>query len=403
MRVLAIETSCDETAVAILEDRDGQINVLSNIVYSQMDLHAKYGGVYPEVASREHVAKILPVIKEAIIAASGKNLPPKTHDPKPEIDFIRNEIDLISVTAGPGLIGSLLVGVNAAKTLAYSFDKPILGINHHEGHIAAAWLSPADGNLKSPAHNASQSDPGGQISNLKQPSNDENPKPNTQHPVPALPALALVVSGGHTQLVKIDRPGSFERIGRTRDDAAGEAFDKVARLIDLPYPGGPAISKLATTYNPTPTTHNLSLPRPMLDSGDLDFSFSGLKTAVATLVAKQDKITDEFKAALAHEFQEAVVDVLVQKTMRAVEIHQPKSLILAGGVATNRRLRQALVEAQNLSPITYNLDIPPVEYCTDNAAMIGAAAILRARNDETGAWAQIVANDRLTLSEVSRS
>ena len=364
MKVLAVETSCDETAAAVLERTDdGLIRILSNIVYSQMNLHQVYGGVYPELASREHVAKILPVIEEALrtaaeLESTTQHLPPKT--------YLQDKIDLIAVTAGPGLIGSLLVGANAVKTIAYALDKPVLPIHHHEGHIAAAWIQAAE----------------------------------TKHPTPKLPALALVVSGGHTQLVLIRSIGQFEIIGKTRDDAAGEAFDKVARLIGLPYPGGPAISKLATTYHPTPITQHLSLPRPMIDSDDLDFSFSGLKTAVATLIAKQDQVTDEFKTALAYEFQEAVVDVLVHKTERAIAKYQPKSLILAGGVAANARLREALAEAYHLSPITYNLFVPPFEYCTDNAAMIGAAALLRGSQQQTGSWRDIHANDRLTLSEI---
>lgn len=364
MKVLAIETSCDETAAAVLERTDGadSIRLLANVVYSQMDLHQAYGGVYPELASREHVAKILPVIEEALKKTIAPS--PDTQHLSPKLDlakYLKDEIDLIAVTAGPGLIGSLLVGVNAAKTLAYALDKPIMPIHHHEGHIAAAWIQAT---------------------------------PDTQHLTPKLPALALVVSGGHTQLVLVRQAGQFEIIGKTRDDAAGEAFDKVARLLGLGYPGGPAIATLANTYHPTPTAQHLHLPRPMIDSLDLDFSFSGIKTAVAQLIAAQTELTDIIRAEIAHEFQEAVVEVLIHKTKRALEMHQPRSLILAGGVAANTRLRE---EFTSLGHDQLSVHIPPFAYCTDNAAMIGAAALLRSHNNQTDTWQQIHANDRLQL------
>lgn len=296
MRILGIETSCDETAAAIVEDG---VKIISNVVASSQAMHAKFGGIIPEQAAREQVKSIIPVINEAITAYP---------------DF-----DAIGVTIGPGLIGSLLVGVETAKALAYTWNKPLIPVNHLVGHIYANWLI------------------------------DEK-KP------PKLPALVLLVSGGHSELIYMKDHGVFELIGSTRDDAAGECFDKCARILNLGYPGGPAIERAATKPSQTP------LPRPLIYEKNFDFSFSGLKTAV--LHRK-----DEDPGQIAYELQEAITDVLVKKTLKAAESLKVDSILIAGGVAANQRLREKM-----------NLDlIPPVSLCTDNAAYIASAAFFNNR------------------------
>lgn len=372
-RILAIETSCDETAVAIVEgsDHTEPVRILSNAVYSQIDLHKEYGGIYPEAASREHVAKILHVLELSI---------PHTPRPTPQSNsasqlrrFIEEKIDAFAVTIGPGLIGSLLVGVTAAKSLAYAFQKPLIPVNHLAGHIAAAWLHSEAEKIFTYKHvNMSR--------------------------VPVFPVLALVVSGGHTQLVWMESPSNYQILGKTRDDAAGEAFDKVARVLGLGYPGGPAVAATAKHINMFKFLHvNISpLPRPMLDSDDFAFSFSGLKTAVARLVAKTPKLTKRFKTGLAYEFQEAVTDVLVTKTKRAAQRYQPRSIIMTGGVAANQRLREKFRDA--FPPD--QLFIPPPALCTDNAAMLGAAAMLSQHEKSGSELFSIDAQDRLPLGSM---
>lgn len=306
MRVLAIESSCDETAAAVIED--GRVP-RSSVVASQVDLHAKYGGVVPEVASRHHLRKIVPVISEAL-ADAGCTL---------------DEIDAVAGTRGPGLAGSLLVGYNAAKAIAFGRELPFIGINHLEGHIYANWL--------------------------------------VEGPEPEFPALCLVVSGGHTDLVLMRSHGQYERLGGTRDDAAGEAFDKVGRLLGLPFPGGPHVAKAALEGGPG----KLQLPRAWMH-GTFDFSFSGLKTAVLHVVRDGQYSVPE----IAWEFQEAVVDVLAGKTTRLAREMGAKNVLVAGGVAANTRLRE---ELQRRCPVPVR--IPPPKFCTDNAAMIGAVAGFR--------------------------
>jgi N6-L-threonylcarbamoyladenine synthase len=331
IRILGIETSCDETAAAVIENgRD----ILSNVIASQADLHARYGGVFPEVASRQHVLSIYPIVEQALQQAH----------------LTLEDIDAIAVTRGPGLPGSLVVGINAAKGLALgSGSKPLLGINHLEGHLYAAWLS------------------GGEI---------------PARPIPSFPLLALIVSGGHTELILMSDHLTYQRLGATRDDAAGEAFDKVARLLGLGYPGGPAIQNAAEDGNPLA----FDFPRAWLEDS-WDFSFSGLKTAVLRSVESQrlkiptgmqvespalSGLHPKTVADMAASFQTAVVDVLVSKTMQAVKKFNAQSLVIAGGVSANKNLRQSF-EMRATMP----LYIPPLSLCTDNAAMIAAAGHYR--------------------------
>ncbi|MEO9255665.1 MAG: tRNA (adenosine(37)-N6)-threonylcarbamoyltransferase complex transferase subunit TsaD [Tepidiformaceae bacterium] len=303
MNVLAIESSCDETAAAVVVD--GRV-VRSSVVASQIELHAKYGGIVPEVASRQHLLNIIPVVREAL----------------EEAGCTLDDIDAVAGTRGPGLAGSLLVGYNAAKAIAFGRDLPFLGTNHLEGHIYANWL--------------------------------------TEGPEPRFPALALVVSGGHTDLVFMRGHGHYERLGGTRDDAAGEAFDKVGRLLGLPFPGGPHVAKAALDGGKS----KLELPRAWMQ-GTFDFSFSGIKTAVLHVV-RADKYA---MPDIAWEFQEAVVDVLAGKTSRLARELGAVEVLVAGGVAANTRLRE---ELHRRCPVPVR--IPAPKYCTDNAAMIGAAA-----------------------------
>jgi N6-L-threonylcarbamoyladenine synthase len=311
MRILAFETSCDETAVAVVEDG---LRILSNIVASQIDVHRRYGGIVPEVASRQHVLSIVPVYQEAL-NGSGLSL---------------DEIDRVAVTHGPGLAGSLLVGVNFAKALAAARGLPLFGVNHIEAHVYANWLA------------------------FPAPREDES----------RFPALCLIVSGGHTELQLMRAHGDYRLLGRTRDDAAGEAFDKAARLLDLGYPGGPVIEKAALR-----ATDRLPLPRAWL-KGTYDFSFSGVKTALWHLVNREGLLNHPNLAAnAAASFQDAVVDVLVAKTLKAAEYFGARCILLSGGVAANSSLRDRL---SHDSPV--DVFIPPRSLCTDNAAMVAACS-----------------------------
>jgi len=332
MIILSLETSCDETACAILEEKNGVFSVLANIVSSQIALHATWGGVVPNLAAREHLKNIMPVIDEALKKAR----------------LTSKDIDLIAVTNGPGLIPALLIGVETAKTLSYLWKKPLIGIHHIEGHIYANFI----GEVKS------------QKSKVK--SNTIN-----------FPVLCLVVSGGHTQLVLMKKHLSYEIIGETQDDAVGEAFDKIARILGLGYPGGPAVAKEAMKIK----KYNLEtpLPRPMIKSDNFNFSFSGLKTAVLYLVKKNEKLlkSKAFVSAVCQEFQQAVCDVLILKTMRAAKKYNPETIMLAGGVSANSELRRQLGEAikKDLPDTAYC--IPETKYSIDNAAMIAIAASFR--------------------------
>jgi len=311
MKILGIETSCDETAAAVVEDG---VKILSSEISSQVELHARYGGIVPEVASRQHILSIIPVISKAMNEA--------------HIGW--HGLDGIAVTNGPGLAGSLLVGTSVAKAIATVKELPLAGINHLEAHIYANWLSSQE---------------------------------------PAFPLLCLIVSGGHSDLVLMRDHGDYTILGRTRDDAAGEAFDKAARILGLGYPGGPAIDREAVKG-----TASINLPRALL-KGTCDFSFSGLKTALFRLV-ENDKINNTADAAAS--FQQAIVDVLVSKTIAAARQHRVKQILLSGGVAANRGLRHRLVKD---SPIP--VLIPEPILCTDNAAMVAACGYFRFQADKT--------------------
>jgi N6-L-threonylcarbamoyladenine synthase len=315
-RILAIETSCDETACAILENGRA---LLSSTVASQMDIHARYGGVFPEVASRQHVLSIIPVVEQTL---DQSNLSLK-------------DIDAIAVTRGPGLAGSLVVGMNMAKGLALGTNLPIIGVNHLEGHIYSSWV-----------YNAGETAPA----------------------EPQFPLMALLVSGGHTELNLMTDHLTYKRLGSTLDDAAGEAFDKVARLLGLSYPGGPSVQRAAETGAPT----RFKFPRARLDN-PYDFSFSGLKTAVLYEVnALKKKQTALPVEDLAASFQAAVVDVLFNKTIQAARDHDAIEILVAGGVSANRALRQAFQSQDE-----FKVHIPAFSLCTDNAAMIAAAGYYR--------------------------
>ncbi|MDP3888813.1 MAG: tRNA (adenosine(37)-N6)-threonylcarbamoyltransferase complex transferase subunit TsaD [bacterium] len=371
MIILGIETSCDETAVAVVEDGK---KILSNVVATSLAKHAQTGGIIPEVAAREQVKCIIPVIKEALKQSlcpgghSGEGLAARKSSLAPNRSPLSPEIDAIAITVGPGLIGSLLVGVETAKTLSYLWNKPIIPVNHLQGHIYANWLS-------SPPYLIPDSEP-------------------TTHPHPQFPALALVVSGGHTELVLMKDHGKIEWLGGTRDDAAGECFDKCARLLGLGYPGGPAISAEAGKGEGRSGKGEVKLPRPMMKEDNFDFSFSGLKTAVLREVEKLDIAHNpKLIPTLAHEIQEAITDVLVAKTMRAAEKYKVKSILLAGGVAANSCLREKLHSPLLTSHFTH---IPPPSLCTDNAAYIASCAFF---NNHPKSWQEIRALPGLEITD----
>ena len=329
MKILAIETSCDETACAIVEDAR---RVLANVIASQIEIHSQYGGVVPEVAAREHTIKIIPVIQEALEQAK----------------LSLTQIDALAVTQGPGLITTLLIGTNTANALALLNDKPIIPVHHILGHCYSNWLEREE---------------------------------KTQFPI-----MILTVSGGHNELILMRGHGDFEIIGETLDDAAGEAFDKIARLLELGYPGGPAISRIAEKGNPTA----YDFPRALNQKKNYDFSFSGLKTAVSKEV--RDGMSEAEKADIAASFQAAVVQSLGDKLLRAAALHEVKEIHLAGGVSANSALRNYIQERTDL-PFRYPKKI---EYCTDNAAMIGAAAYFLPKEKE---WQNIIPKANLVLEQ----
>ncbi|KPL70073.1 tRNA threonylcarbamoyladenosine biosynthesis protein Gcp [Ornatilinea apprima] len=316
-RILGIESSCDETSAAVIANGREPLSI---VTATQIEMHAQFGGVFPEVASRQHIKTVYGVIEQALQQAH----------------MSLSDVDAIAVTLGPGLAGSLVVGVNAAKGLAVASGLPLVGVNHLEGHIYSAWLRP--------------------------------PEMADLPPAPQFPLLALLVSGGHTELNLITNHLEYQRLGGTLDDAAGEAFDKVARLLGLPYPGGPSIQEAAKNGNP----RTFQFPRSMLE-GTWNFSFSGLKTAVLRAVQNFKNDPENLPVNdLAASFQTAVVDVLVSKTLAAAKAYGAKEILLAGGVSANAALREGF---RKHSPIKVN--IPDLSYCTDNAAMIAAAGYFR--------------------------
>lgn len=322
MKVLGIESSCDETGVAIYDSERG---LLSHTLYSQISLHAEYGGVVPELASRDHVRKTIPLIEEAL----------------KEAQLERSEIDAVAYTTGPGLVGALLVGAGIGRSLAWSLGVPAVAIHHMEGHLLAPML---------------------------------------ESPAPAFPFIALLVSGGHTQLVEVRNVGDYHLLGDTLDDAAGEAFDKTAKLLGLPYPGGPELAKLAVQGDPT----RFKFPRPMTDRPGLDFSFSGLKTFARNTLQREQKLNpaspEQLKADISRAFEDAVVDTLVIKCRRAIRETETKRLVLAGGVSANQHLRKRINElmVKEEGEAFY----PRTEFCTDNGAMIAYAGWLRLKAGE---------------------
>ena len=320
MKVLGIESSCDETGIAVYDTQSGQI---WQRLYSQIERHREYGGVVPELASRDHIVKAAPMLADIIEDVGGFD-----------------SIDGIAYTRGPGLIGALMVGANLARGLAWAIDKPVLGVHHMEGHLLAPML-------------------GGDS--------------------PELPFVALLVSGGHTLLVEVRELGNYRILGESLDDAVGEAFDKTAKLLGLPYPGGPELAALADSV----ATSSFDFPRPMTNRPGLDFSFSGLKTAALTIVRKNQPLNDELTAEIAHAFQQAVVDTLCIKCARALEQTGYRNLVVAGGVGANRLLRSEL--QRRVQKHGGRVYFPALEYCTDNGAMIayaGALRLLQGESDE---------------------
>lgn len=336
MRILGIETSCDETGIAIY---DGEHGLLAHTIYSQIDLHAQFGGVVPELASRDHIRKILPLLNEVLVKA----------------ELTKQDINGIAYCSGPGLIGALLVGAAVGRTLGWALNVPTIGVHHLEAHLLAVML--------------------------------EDDKPE-------FPFVALLVSGGHTMLVKVEGVGQYEILGESLDDAAGEAFDKTAKLLGLPYPGGPALAKLAEQGD----VNRFSFPRPMTDRPGLDFSFSGLKTCAITTWNDSDK-TEKTRADIAAGFQEAVVDTLLIKCKRALQSCHFNKLVIAGGVGANQQLRQKLKTM--MSKINGFVYYPKPIFCTDNGAMIAYAGFQRLKNGQSDDLA-IRTTARWPLDELSK-
>ena len=419
MIILSIETSCDETAAAIVKFSKNKTEVLANIVSSQVKTHSKFGGVVPALAARMHLKNMIPVLNRAFKQAekhtpsasqpplsrgefiSSASQPPLSRGEYPSasqptllkrgIHFNKNKIDYIAVTRGPGLIPALMVGVSAAKTLAYSLDKPLVGVNHLEGHIYANWLKPVGVNPKS------------KITNSKQIQNSKFKIQNSMLWEPEFPVLCLIVSGGHTQLVLMKKNLNYKIIGETLDDAVGEAFDKVAKLLSLSYPGGPMIEKMAKKGD----KNKFNFPRPMMYSKDYNFSFSGLKTAVLYEVrdfcdcrdeALPRLYDDKYKADIAASFQEAVIDVLISKTIKAAKEYKVKNIILGGGVSANKELQRQLKKNINKELPNTKYQILNTKLTADNALMIAIAAYYNIINDRNiKSWKNVKADANLRL------
>ncbi len=417
MTILGLESSCDETAAALVKKEGNSTTLLANTVASSLTLHAATGGIIPEVAAREQLKCIVPVTRQAFREGLGWDIEKEKTAPP---------IDAIAVTIGPGLIGSLLVGVETARTLSYVWGKPLIPVNHLSGHIFANWIDTAGLSLLAkrddllPRHPRENEDLDSHFR--------ENDNSEPRNDIIKFPVLALVVSGGHTDLVLMENYDELTVIGGTRDDAAGEAFDKIGRLLGLPYPAGPTISKLAEKGDPKA----FKLPRPMIGTDDFDFSFSGLKTAVLNLIKKngwefnnvilgtsgtrtpespnvkrswtpiesgwtsQDDNNKQLLYNLSASVQHAIVDVLVKKTLNAAKKYKAKSILLGGGVAANESLRSSLQQMTNDQLPTTKLFAPAKSLCTDNAAMIAAAACL---NFRPVPWEDITADPELYFNQ----
>jgi len=383
MRILAIETSCDETGISIIEANgsfgpDFSYSLLGNSLLSQVETHAPYGGVFPNLARREHEKNLVPLfaqaLEEAKLSASGTtpldgldDTLTREQELLPQLkEFLAShakpDIDCIAVTHGPGLEPALWVGVNFARALAHAWQLPLVPVNHMEGHIILSAMAE------------------GRFAPFK------------------FPLLSLLVSGGHTELVLSREPMRYELVGQTRDDAVGEAFDKVARLMDLPYPGGPEIAKLADVAREKQLPSTVQLPRPMMDSKDYDFSFSGIKTAVRRVVEAHQPLSDSLKMEIAREFEDAVTDVLVAKTIRAVEEHGAHAVLIGGGVSANQYLRERMQEGIKEYGLDAKLLIPPRALSTDNALMIALAGYFRAQAGQFADISTLRANGNLRLS-----
>lgn len=373
MIILGIETSCDETAASVIEVKNDKVKVLSNVISSQIEIHKKYGGVVPEVAAREHVLNILPVVNEALVEA-------EVNPPNPlyqggarySAPLTRGGrgVDAIAVAVGPGLVTSLIVGVETAKTLAYAWQIPTIAVNHIEGHIYSNFI--ADQNIK-------------------------------------FPALILTVSGGHTNIVLMKGHGKLQVIGETLDDAAGEAFDKAAQLMNLGYPGGPVISQWSEKFKTQSTEHKnqtkhkaqntkqITLPRPIIQKPGFDFSFSGLKTALLYELQKDKKWRKRIPE-YCHEFQQAIVDVLIFKTIKAAEKYKIRSVLLSGGVSANKELRSQLETAVKTKLNKAGFYMPELKYTTDNATMIATAGYYKAKRKKFTPWQKLKVDSNLELT-----
>ncbi len=399
MIILAVETSCDDTCISILniknqksKIRDSKFEILSNIISSQVKIHQKYGGVYPFLAKREHQRNLASVLKQSLLEAKLLKSKIKHQISKTQIkiqklkeilkreevlyqqleEFLKNyqkpKIDAIAITIGPGLEPCLWVGVNFAKALSYYWNLPIIPVNHIEAHILANWLSPV-GNVKH------------QISNVKT----------------LFPAVCLVVSGGHTQLILMNNFGKYKILGETRDDAAGECFDKVARILGLDYPGGPAIAAQAQIVR---GQASVKLPRPMIKQKNYDFSFSGLKTAVLYNFKKQspkNRKKEKYIKEICYETQQAIVDVLIKKTIKAAKNYKAKAIILGGGVAANRQFRIQFQQKLKKEKLSFKFYVPGFKFCTDNAVMVGIAGYYNWLKGKTKTWQKIKADANLRI------
>jgi len=375
LKILAIETSCDETAAAVIEKKDNSLFITKSIVSSQIDLHAKTGGVVPEVASRAHMEAIVPIVSEALSLKTTSQI-----NYRESIKALREEITHIAVTAGPGLIGSLLVGFNAAKTISYALDLPIVPINHIEGHIYSAFIK------------EDKDSSGFKV-------DEESIK---------FPLLALIVSGGHTSLILMTDHNQYKQLGSTIDDAVGEAYDKVAKLLGLDYPGGPIISRLATEFRQQNEKEIMELPRPLINDGTFNFSLSGLKTAVlyATRKIVAEKgldsardLDENTKRGIAAAFEEAVKDVLVFKTKKAIFKYKPKTVVFGGGVAANQYLGSSLKEMIDKEDRSIKFYKPLLKMTGDNAAMIALAAYYHIKRRAVKDWDEIKVDSNWDLAD----